>query len=65
MASRLNMVMRLTNLIERLRSCHMMPPLRELAQDVGVSTRTVVRYLDALEYAGYPLPQRPEGWWVA
>lgn len=35
------------------------PDLRTMAARLDVSTRTVIRYLIALENAGYPLPPMP------
>lgn len=37
-----------------------MPLHRELAAELGMNLRTLRRYLDALEQAGWPMPQR--GW---
>lgn len=37
-----------------------MPRLEDIAAEMGVSKRTVCRYLDALELEGWPLPKR--GW---
>ena len=51
---------RIVTLIRRLEGHRYMPPLRELVEHLGVSERTVCRYLDAIEHAGWPLPKR--GW---
>lgn len=51
---------RVVALILRLQGHRYMPPLRALVDHLGVSERTVCRYLDAIEQAGWPLPRR--GW---
>lgn len=47
-------------LIRLLEGRRYMPTHAWLADEMRVTTRTVRRYLDALEQAGWPLPQR--GW---
>lgn len=37
-----------------------MPDMAGMARELGVSRRTVCRYVDAIEQAGWPLPKR--GW---
>ncbi len=51
---------RVVALIRLLQGHRYMPPLRELVDCLGVSERTVCRYLDAIEQAGWPMPKR--GW---
>ena len=47
-------------LIRLLDGRRYMPPHADLARELGVCRRTVRRYLDAIEHAGWPLPKR--GW---
>lgn len=48
-------VARLLRVIEGRRT---LPTLDALAGELGVSRRTVIRYLDAIEQAGWPVPRR-------
>lgn len=35
------------------------PPIADMAKEIGVSTRTTYRYLDALSIAGFTVPPTP------
>jgi predicted DNA-binding transcriptional regulator YafY len=52
MVRRLAMVLLYTN------RCKQMPHVRTLARGLSVSERTIVRDLNALEDAGWPMPPR-------
>jgi predicted DNA-binding transcriptional regulator YafY len=45
-------------LLRLLDGKRVMPAMSDLARELGVSHRTVYRYLDAVEQAGWPLPRR-------
>jgi predicted DNA-binding transcriptional regulator YafY len=45
-------------LLLTLQNKRRMPHVEWLASELGVTTRTVYRYLNAVEQAGWPLPTR-------
>lgn len=50
----------IARLMWRLNGRRRLPPVSVLAADLGVSRRTVWRYLKAIEEAGWPVPEH--GW---
>jgi predicted DNA-binding transcriptional regulator YafY len=53
-------LVRCLRLVRFLNGRRWMPRIEVMASEIGVSTRTVSRYLDALEEAHYELPPRAE-----
>lgn len=56
-AGRNVLAVRLLRLAKRLDGCRMAPPLTELAAELEVCPRTIRRDLQALEEAGWRVPQ--------
>lgn len=58
-----DVIIRVARLLLLLRGRRQMPTFPWLAMHLECSSRTVRRYVDALEVAGYPLPQRAREDW--
>lgn len=54
--NRYEQIVRILRLMQRIDGRPYCPPLRTLADDLGVCQRTVKRYLDAMSRAGVPVP---------
>jgi predicted DNA-binding transcriptional regulator YafY len=57
---RIAIAIRLATLIRMAQACRWLPPLRQLARELGVCERTVKRDLEALEAARVILPLEGE-----
>lgn len=54
--NRYEQLVRVLQLLQRIEGRSYCPPLTTLARDLGVCTRTVRRYLDAMSRAGLAVP---------